>query len=392
MLYNIIIYMNKKYDVIVIGAGFAGATAANLLARSGKQVLVIEKRDHIGGNSYDYIHSNGVLVHKYGPHIFHTNYKEVFEYLKEFGEFVPYKHKVLANIDGTLIPVPFNFTSLEILYNEKAKSLEDKILKRYPNQNRVSVLDLINDNDLDIKEFGNFVYEKVFAYYTAKQWGTTIDKIDKSVINRVPVVLGYEDTYFSDTYQFMPKDGFTSLFIKMLDHPNIEVRLNTPANKVIKLLDGKIYLNEELFLGKLIYTGALDELFEYRFGPLPYRSLRLDFIDLDVTYYQSNSVINYTTSEDFTRITEFKYLSQQDIKNKTTILKEYSLGYTKDNYLKVCPYYPIFTKENYALYERYKFLADKYPQISLCGRLAEYKYYNMDVVILKAFELVKSLK
>ena len=384
--------MRKSYDVIVIGAGFAGATAANLLARLGKQVLVIEKRDHIGGNSYDYIHSNGVLVHKYGPHIFHTNYKEVFEYLKEFGEFVPYKHKVLANIDGTLVPVPFNFTSLEMLYKEKAKPIEEKLVNKYPNQTRVSVLDLINDDDKDIKEFGNFVYEKVFAYYTAKQWGVSVDKIDKSVINRVPVILGYEDTYFSDTYQYMPKDGFTSLFDKMLDHPNIDVMLNTPANRVIKLIDGKIYFNDELFNGNLIYTGALDELFEYRYGPLPYRSLRLEFEDHDVTYYQSNSVINYTTSEDFTRISEFKYLAQQDIEGKTTILKEYSLAYTKENYLKVCPYYPIFTEENFALYQRYNDLVKKYPQISLCGRLAEYKYYNMDVVILKAFELVKTIK
>ena len=384
--------MRKSYDVIIIGAGFAGATTANLLARLGKQVLVIEKRDHIGGNSYDYIHSNGVLVHKYGPHIFHTNYKEVFEYLKEFGEFVPYKHKVLANIDGTLVPVPFNFTSLEMLYKEKAKPIEEKLVKKYPNQTRVSVLDLINDDDKDIKEFGNFVYEKVFAYYTAKQWGVSVDKIDKSVINRVPVILGYEDTYFSDAYQYMPKDGFTSLFVKMLDHPNIDVMLNTPANRVIKLIDGKIYFNYELFNGNLIYTGALDELFEYRYGPLPYRSLRLEFEDHDVTYYQSNSVINYTTSEDFTRISEFKYLAQQDIEGKTTILKEYSLAYTKENYLKVCPYYPIFTEENFALYQRYNDLVKKYPQISLCGRLAEYKYYNMDVVILKALELVKTIK
>ena len=384
--------MNKNYDVIIVGAGFAGATSANLLARAGKKILVIEKRDHIGGNSYDYIHSNGVLVHKYGPHIFHTNYKEVFEYLKEFGEFVPYKHKVLANIDGTLVPVPFNFASLEKLYKEKAKPIEDKLVKKYPNQTRVSVLDLINDDDSDIKEFGNFVYEKVFAYYTAKQWGTSVDKIDKSVINRVPVILGYEDTYFSDTYQYMPKDGFTSLFVKMLDHPNIEVMLNTPANSVIKLVDGEIYFKGEPFKGNLIYTGALDELFEYRYGPLPYRSLRLEFEDHDVTYYQSNSVINYTTSEDFTRITEFKYLAQQNIKNKTTILKEYSLAYTKDNYLKVCPYYPIINENNLALYQRYLELAKKYPQISLCGRLAEYKYYNMDVVILKAFELVKTIK
>lgn len=383
--------MKTQYDVIVVGAGFAGATIANLLARTGKKVLVVEKRAQIGGNMFDYIHTNGVLVHKYGPHIFHTNYKEVFDYLKEFGEFVPYTHKVLANIDGTLVPVPFNFTSLEMLYKKKAKPLEEKLLKKYPNQTRVSVLDLINDSDLDIKEFGNFVYEKIFAYYTAKQWGISVDKVDKSVINRVPVVLGYEDTYFSDKYQYMPKDGFTSLFKKMINHPNIDVLLNTSASEVIKLVKGEIYFNDSLFKGKLFYTGALDELFNYKFGPLPYRSLRLEFEDHDVTYYQANSVINYTTSEDFTRITEFKYLSEQNIEGKTTILKEYSLSYTKENYLKVCPYYPIINDENLKLYQRYKNLLNDYPQIILCGRLAEYKYYNMDVVILEAFKAAKKI-
>ena len=383
--------MRKSYDVIVIGAGFAGATAANLLARLGKQVLVIEKRDHIGGNSYDYIHSNGVLVHKYGPHIFHTNYKEVFEYLKEFGEFVPYKHKVLANIDGTLVPVPFNFTSLEMLYKEKAKPIEEKLVNKYPNQTRVSVLDLINDDDKDIKEFGNFVYEKVFAYYTAKQWGIHPDKVDKSVINRVPVVLGYDDLYFADTYQYMPVNGFTSLFNNMLKSENIDVLLNTPANSILKLDNGKIYLDGELFNGKVVYTGALDELFEYRYGPLPYRSLKLVFEDHDVTHYQSASVVNYTTSEDFTRITEFKYLSNQDIKGKTTILKEYSLSYNESNYKEIDPYYPIQNDYNNELYQEYRKLLKAYTQVSLCGRLAEYKYYNMDAVILRAFEVAKNL-
>ena len=383
--------MKNSYDVIVVGAGFAGATIANLLARENKKVLLVEKRAQIGGNMYDYYHSNGVLVHKYGPHIFHTNYKEVFDYLKQFGEFVSYEHKVLANIDGTLVPVPFNFTSLEKLYGDKAKPLEEKLTKKYPNQTRVSVLDLINDVDTDIKEFGNYVYEKIFAYYTAKQWGISVDKVDKSVINRVPVILGYEDTYFSDKYQYMPKDGFTSLFKNMLNHPNIDILLNTSASEVIKLINGEIIFKDEPFKGKLVYTGALDELFNYQYGPLPYRSLRLEFEDHDVTYYQSNSVINYTTSEDFTRITEFKYLSGQNIKDKTTILKEYSLAYTKDNYLKVCPYYPIINEDNLKLYQRYQDLLKDYPQISLCGRLAEYKYYNMDVVILKAFEVAKNL-
>ena len=383
--------MREKYDVIVVGAGFAGATIANLLADNHKRVLIVEKRSQIGGNMFDYYDENGVLVHKYGPHIFHTSNGDVFDYLKKFGEFVPYQHKVLANVDGILVPVPFNFTSLEILYKDKAKEIEEKLLVKFPNQKRVSVLELLNDSDPEIKEFGQFVFDKVFVYYTAKQWGITPDKVDKSVINRVPVVIGYEDTYFSDTYQYMPKDGFTSLFNNMLNSEYIDIMLDTSATDVLTFKDGKIYFEGELFEGKVVYTGAIDELFGYRFGPLPYRSLNLVFENHDVTYYQNNSVINYTTSEDFTRITEFKYLSNQDIEGYTTILKEYSLSYDETNYLELCPYYPIQNEHNFKLYQRYKLLLEDYPQVFLCGRLAEYKYYNMDAVIACAFDVAKKL-
>lgn len=378
----------RDFDYIVVGAGFAGATTANLLAKQNKKVLIIEKRDHIGGNMYDYYDTNGVLVHKYGPHIFHTNFKEVFDYLSSFVKFEKYEHKVLANIDGVLVPVPFNFTSLERLLPEKAKEIEEILLKKYPDKKRVSILDLINDDNEMIREFGQFVFEKIFVHYTAKQWGIPIEQVDSSVINRVPVVLGYDDLYFSDTYQYMPKKGFTDIFDKMLDHPNIEILLSTPVNDVLSLKDGKIYVQGELYEGRVIYTGAIDEFFLYQFGRLPYRSLRLAFERHDVTYYQPNSVINYTVSEDFTRITEFKYLANQHIEGHTTILKEYPELYNGNN----TPYYPIQNEDNIAQYNKYKALADSYPNLYLCGRLAEYKYYNMDGVIKKAIELVKELE
>lgn len=386
------IRVEKKYDVIVVGAGFAGATVANLLAKENKKVLVIEKRSQIGGNMYDYLDTNGVLVHKYGPHIFHTNYKEVKDYLESFTPFVFYQHKVLGNIDGTLVPIPFNFTSLEKLLPDQAKEIEGKLLKKYPNQNRVSILELLNDEDPQIKWFGEYVYEKVFVHYTAKQWGIHPDKVDKSVINRVPVVFGYEDLYFSDKYQCMPKEGFTKIFEGMLKSPNIDILLDTNVVDVIKLENGKIMLNNEEFKGLLLFSGAIDELFNYRFGPLPYRSLNLVFERHDVTYYQPNSVVNYPTSEDFTRISEFKYLAGQNIPGHTTILKEYSLTYDKDNPIASTPYYPIQNPENIALYNQYRDLLKDYPQVYLCGRLAEYKYYNMDVVILKAFEVAEEMK
>ena len=373
----------KKFDCVVVGAGFAGATIANLLAKQNKQVLLVEKRDHIGGNAYDYYDVNGVLVHKYGPHIFHTNHQDVFEYLKSFAEFEFYQHRVLGNIDGVLVPIPFNFTSLEKLLPDQAEELKRILKKEYPDKERVSILDLLNHSNEKIHKFGEYVFEKVFVHYTAKQWGTSIDNIDKSVINRVPVVLGYDDLYFSDKYQYMPKLGFTEIFDQMLKSDNIEILLSTPCNKVLTLKDGKTYLNCELFNGPIIYTGALDELFEYCYDRLPYRSLNLQFERLDVTYFQPASVVNYPVSEDFTRITEFKYLSNQHIEGKTTILKEYPQKYDANN----TPYYPIQNEDNLNQYGKYKALADSYSNLYLCGRLAEYKYYNMDAVIKKAFEI-----
>lgn len=380
--------MKNKYDVIIVGAGFAGATIANCLANANKKVLIIDKRNHIGGNAYDYFDEDGIIVHRYGPHIFHTSNKEVYEYLKKFTDFFPYEHRVLGNIDGTLVPIPFNFKSLELTYpKDEAEKVKQLLVSNFNDKKRISILDLLNHQDKTLQGFGHFVYEKVFVHYTSKQWGIHPDQIDKSVINRVPVVLGYEDTYFADTYQFMPSGGFTKIFEHMLNHPNIEIKLNTNIKDHIKLTDG-IYFDGDKFDGKLIYTGAIDELFNYQFGVLPYRSLDIVLEKHPVTYYQPTATVNYPTSEKFTRISEYKYLLKQDIKNKTVIAKEYSKAYGLDS--KTDPYYPINNEVNNRMYLSYKELADKY-HIYLSGRLAEYKYYNMDVIIANALKLAQKI-
>lgn len=383
----------KNYDFLIVGAGFAGAVVARKAAEKGKKVLIVEKRPQIGGNMYECFRENGVRIHLYGPHIFHTNNEEVFNFLKQFSDFYPYEHKVIGKIDGKLVPIPFNFTSLEMLFEkEKADKIKEKLKKYYPQEEKISILDLIKHEDPLIKEFGEFVFEKVFVHYTAKQWGIPVEEVDKSVINRVPVVLGYDDRYFKDKIQYMPKQGFTKLFENMLNHENIDIILNKNITNMIELdfENKKVKIEGQEFKNPIIFTGAVDELLDYKYGKLPYRSLDLVFENYDKTYYQTNSVVNYPNEEKFTRITEFKYLTKQKIDGKTTILKEYPLKYDANN--KKCdPYYPITNDENLKMYSDYKNEIEQFKNIYLVGRLAEYKYYNMDAVIEKALEVSKSL-
>ncbi len=382
------------YDVLIVGAGFAGSTLAQKFSEDGKKVLVIDKREHIGGNMYEELRNNGVRVHKYGPHIFHTNDKEILDYLKRFSGFYFYEHRVIGYIDENYVPIPFNFKSLELLFDEKeCAEIKDKLLKKYENKKKVSILDLLNDDDQKISKFGEYVYNKVFVNYTAKQWNIPIDQVDKSVINRVPVILGYDDRYFQDTYQFMPKNGYNEIFENMLKNENIDVKLGVDAKEIIKVDTSKneIIYNGKKFEGKVIYTGPLDQLLDYKYGPLPYRSLTLKFEDRDENYYQPTSVVNYPNDNDFTRITEFKYLSNQIVNNKTTILKEYPLTYDYRNSSHV-PYYAIFNEDNLNLYNKYREDVSKITNLYLCGRLAEYKYYNMDAVIRRALDLYEEIK
>lgn len=374
----------NNFDVIVVGAGFAGATIARLLADEGKKVLVIDKRNHIGGNMYDYRNKNNLLIQKYGPHIFHTGDINVWRFVNRFSDFFSYKHRVLGNIDGILVPIPFNFKSLELTHTkEEADLIKQEIRKEFSNQLKVSILDLLHSKNKTIKKFAKYVYEKVFVYYTTKQWGVHPNKINEKVLKQVPVMLGYADTYFYDKYQYMPSDGFTTLFKKLLKSKNISVLLNTNITSIVNFKRNDIYIYGQKYLGKFIYTGAIDELFNYKYGVLPYRTLKFVLEEHNCKYYQPAATVNYPTSKKFTRISEYKYFDLKNNKSKKTIIaKEYSSSYSLASGSD--PYYPINNEFNDNLYFKYKNLADKY-NIVLCGRLAEYKYYRMETTIQSAF-------
>lgn len=380
------------YDCIIIGSGIAGAAAARVLAEEqGREVLVLEKKHHIGGNCYDGKDEYGILVHWYGPHIFHTGNEEVYEWLSRFTDWYAFGHEVVARVGDKLLPVPFNLNTLKMVYGEeKAAVLEKKLVDTFGFGARVPILKLREQQDEDLRAIADYVYENVFLRYTMKQWGQTPEEIDPAVTGRVPVVISYDNRYFGDKYQGMPLDGFTPMFEKMLAHPNIEVRTNTNAKDVLAISEeeGKVLLDGQEFHGTVIYTGPVDELFDCRFGRLPYRTLRFDFEHYDRPDYQGHSVVNYTVSEDYTRITEFKYLTGQKA-DSTTIVKEYPFAYTGAE--GEIPYYAIMNEENNALYQRYADLSAKLPDFHLLGRLAEYKYYNIDAMAARAIALARSL-
>ncbi len=372
------------FDYIVVGVGFAGSVLAERIANVlNKKVLIIEKRNHIGGNCYDERIEN-ILIHKYGPHLFHTDFKEVWEYLSNFTEWDIYHHKVLAFIDGKKVPIPFNFNTLyEVFPNELAKIIEKKLFEKYEYNSKVPILELKKSNDKDLRFLADFIYEKIFVNYTAKQWDKKPEEINSEVTARVPVFIGKDDRYFNDKYQAMPKEGYTKLFQNMLNHPNIKIMLNTDFKEVIKIKDKKIYFLNQEFKGKLIFTGMIDELFDYKFGGLPYRSVDMKFEKIEKEYYQEVATVNYPNNYDFTRITEFKHI--HPIKtDKTVILKEYPQKYIKN---KNTPYYPIFTKENQEKYDKYLEYSKKFENIVLVGRLGEYKYYDMDDIVKRALEV-----
>ncbi|MCI7131767.1 MAG: UDP-galactopyranose mutase [Lachnospiraceae bacterium] len=382
------------YNTIVIGAGIAGAVAARQLAeKGGRRVLVLEQRDHIGGNCYDKKDTYGVLIHEYGPHIFHTNDEGVYEYLSRFTDWYlyPQGHQVVANVGGTLIPIPFNLNTLHMVYEEKkAKELEQKLIAAYGEGSRVPIMELKKSDDPDIQQIAQYVYENVFLRYTMKQWGQKPEEISPEVTGRVPVLISRDNRYFQDKYQGVPLDGFAPMFERMLDYENIEVALGVKASERLTITEDGILFDGEPFDGEVIFTGALDELFDCRYGRLPYRSLRFDFEHLEQNdYQQGHSVVNYTVSEDFTRITEFQYLTGQKDCDGTTIVREYPFAYSGAE--GEIPYYAILNADNEALYEKYRQLTAGLTGFYLLGRLAEYKYYNMDAMARKALELAERI-
>jgi UDP-galactopyranose mutase len=352
------------FDYLIVGAGFAGSVLAERLANgSDKKVLICDKRPHIAGNAYDFYNDEGILIHKYGPHIFHTNSKEVFEYLSQFTEWRSYQHKVLAAVDGMLLPMPINLDTINKLYglNLTAFEVEDFLESLAEKCEHIRT-----SEDVVVSKVGRELYEKFFRNYTRKQWGLDPSELDASVTARVPTRTNRDDRYFTDSYQAMPKHGFTRMFEKILDSPNIKIMLNCDYREIANQIDFK----------EMVYTGPVDAFFDYRYGKLPYRSLEFKHETHDTEQFQTAPVVNYPNEQPFTRITEFKYLTGQEHK-KTSIVYEFPQA-TGD------PYYPIPRKENADIYAKYKTLSDARSDVHFVGRLATYKYYNMDQIVAQA--------
>lgn len=359
------------FDYLVVGAGFAGSIIAERLASQlNKKVLVVDKRNHIAGNAYDFYDNEGVLVHKYGPHIFHTNSKKVFDYLSQFTQWRLYEHRVLASVDGQLVPMPINLKTINMIFG---LSLSNDEVEGFLNSRKIEVEEIINSRDIIISRIGVELYEKFFKGYTKKQWGVFPEELDSSVCARIPIRTNSDSRYFGDTYQAMPKFGYTRMFENILNHRNISVLLQTDFKAIM----------DQVRFDKVIYTGPVDLYFNHCYNALPYRSLSFEFETIDKEFVQEVGTINYPNSYDFTRITEIKHITGQK-HPKTSIIKEFP---TVDG----DPYYPIPQPENNLLYQRYKEKAEKEKNVHFLGRLGTYKYYNMDQVVAQALTLFEKI-
>lgn len=381
-----------NYDIIIAGCGFAGATIAYLAAQDGKNVLIVEKRNHIAGNMYDYVDDAGILVQKYGPHTLHTNSEKIYRVLSSIGGWNPYILRARVMIDGQYTPSPFNFKTIDQYFpKEKGSRLKSRLLEYYPGLKSTAIVDLLECEDSSIREYARFLFEKDYRPYTAKQWGIKPEELDISVLKRVPVRLDYTDAYFDDKYQLMPEKSFTAFFEKMLESRNIEVMLNTDALDFAAFKDnGEMEWNGCPLEIPFVYTGPVDELFGLKFGRLPYRSLWFDWQTHDTDSYQETSGVAYPMAEGYTRITEYKKLPVQDVPGKTTIAVEYPADYGSPKGRE--PYYPVLTAESQKMYQRYLETARQINRLYLCGRLAEFKYYNMDQVIQRAMCIYEEIK
>ncbi len=352
------------FDWLIVGAGFAGSVLAERIAtQRGESVLILDRRSHIGGNAYDCYDDAGILVHRYGPHIFHTNAQSIVEYLSQFTEWRPYEHRVLSAVDGKLLPIPINLDTINQLYD---LSLTPEQLEAFFASKREVVDEVRTSEDVVVSTIGRELYEKFFRGYTQKQWGVDPSELSKSVTARVPTRTNRDDRYFCDSFQCMPAQGYTRMFERMLDHPNIKILLQTDYRAVRHLIPHR----------HLIFTGPVDEFFDWRLGRLPYRSLGFKHVTLDCKQFQPVAVVNYPQTEAYTRITEYKHLTGQ-LHHRTSLSYEYPTD-------EGDPYYPVPRPENEALYKRYQALAATRPDVWFVGRLATYRYYNMDQVVGQA--------
>lgn len=380
-------------DILIIGAGLTGAVIARELAeKHNKSVVIWERREHIAGNMYDYKDEHNILVQKYGPHTFHTKEKYLYDYMCKYGEWQPYKLKCMAVIDGIATPSPFNYKTIDDFYSpEEAQELKTRIEKEYRDRKTATVLEVLNAKDEKIRQYGEFLYEKDYKLYTAKQWGIPADKIDKSILERVPLRFSYDEGYFDDEYEVMPKISFTNFFENILNHKNIKVILNKEALNHIKIEDNNILIDNKNLNIPVIYTGALDELFNLEYGRLPYRSLRFELKYEEKVSFQEAPVQAYPQAEKFTRITEYKKLPYQNVKG-TTYAVEYPLHYENNDNEYMEPYYPVLTEDSKNLYAEYEEKAKNIKNLIYAGRLADFKYYNMDKALKRALEVYERIK
>lgn len=378
------------YKAIIVGCGLTGAVIARHLAEQGKKVVILEKREHIGGNMFDYTDDHGMLVQKYGPHTFHTRKKELYDYMLRFEEWEEYKLTCGAFIDGKCTPTPFNFQTIDDYYSpDEAAELKAHLKAAFPDRETATVVEVMQHPDPLVSGYAKFLFEKDYSLYTAKQWGVSPAEIDPSVLKRVPLRFSYNVGYFDDAYQVMPKHSFTAFFERLLAHENITVKLGVNALDYVSVMDGKLLLNGEPCRVPVIYSGALDELFGGVFGKLPYRSLRFEWKHEDKESIQNMPVVAYPQAEGFTRITEYNKLPVQTGKG-TSYAVEYSLPVNAGSDSE--PYYPVLTEESQKQYARYMELADMVDGLIYCGRLGDFKYYNMDQALERALGICANLK
>ena len=378
------------FDVLVIGCGLSGAVIARHLADAGKRVMIWERRDHIAGNMYDEKDENGILIQRYGPHTFHTYSKALFDFMQQYEEWDDYRIDCMAYMAGKFTPSPFNFQTIDDYFPpEKAEEIKGAIQINYPDQETATVVELLQHSDPLIREYAEFLFEKDYKLYTAKQWGISPAEIDVSVLKRVPIRFSYKTGYFDDPYQAMPRHSYVRFFENLLGHPNISVRLNVEALEhiTVDIENSRILLDGKPLEMPVVYTGAVDELFAYCYGPLPYRSLRFEWKTLSQDSFQDAPLVAYPEAEGYTRITEYKKLPVQQISGVTTIAVEYPLPYVGGEQTE--PYYPVLTEESKARYQKYSALAAQIPNLTLCGRLADFKYYNMDQALERALTVSK---
>ena len=378
-----------NFEVVVIGAGLTGSVIARHLAEQGKKVTIWERRPHIGGNMFDYKDEHGFLVQKYGPHTFHTKKKELFDYMCRFEKWQPFKLTCGAVWSGQYTPTPFNFTTIDTFYPpEKASVLKEKLSREFAGRSTATVVEVLKNPDPDIRGYAEFLFKNDYAPYTAKQWGVSPSEIDPSVLERVPLRFSYDEGYFDDDFEVMPANSFTKFFENLLTHENITVRLGVEALEHLEVRDNSLFLDGEPCEIPVVYTGALDELFGCCYGRLPYRSLRFEWRYEDKDSLQNAPVVAYPQEAGYTRITEYKKLPEQKIRG-TSYALEYPLPYKEGEQNE--PYYPVLTEQSKRQYAKYKALADIVPNLTYCGRLADFKYYNMDCALERAMECAKEV-